>query len=354
MLRPRPAISRLHPYINLMANRDGLCLDLNENTSGCSQRVIARLRSLTSRELARYPDRAAGERVVADFLGVRPEQVLLTNGIDDALMALAGAYLGDGAEMIFAEPTFVMYGTVGQAAGAQLTRLSMGDDFAYPTRELLQQITANTRLITIANPNNPTGRAVAAGDLVQIVEGAPDAAVLVDEAYFEFYGETVLPEIERHGNLLIARTFSKAYGLAGLRLGALIGPAEQMDFLRRLCPPFNVNTVALACLEEALADKEFVAAHLATIRKERERFQKLCGDLGLKYWPSQTNFVLVRVGAGCQEFVGAMRRRGIVIRDMSASPGCEGCVRVTIGTREEMDRVAEAMKMSFPSADLRS
>lgn len=354
MLRPRSAISKLHPYINLMADRDGLCLDLNENTVGCSPRVVVRLRSLTARELAKYPDRAAGERVVAGFLGVRPEQVLLTNGIDDALTVLAGTYLGEGDELIFAEPTFVMYGMVGQSAGARLTRLPMGQDFAYPTEDVLKHISSATRLITIANPNNPTGLPVPAADLLRIIEAVPDAAVLVDEAYFEFYGETLLPQVEKHDNLLVARTFSKVYGMAGLRLGALIGPAKQMDFLRRLCPPFNVNAVALACLEEALADQEFVSAHVAAIKQERERFQQLCSKAGLRCWPSQTNFVLVRVGPGCGEFVQAMRQRGIGIRDMSASPGCEGCVRITIGTREEMDQIAEVMKVAANSlsADL--
>jgi histidinol-phosphate aminotransferase len=355
MLRPRSVVSKLHPYSNMMADRDGLCLDLNESTAGCSPRVVARLRSLTAREIARYPDREAGERRVAAFVGVLPEQVLLTNGIDDALTLLAGAYLDESHEMIFAEPTFVMYPMIGQAAGARLMRLAMGDEFAYPTEEVLTRISPRTRLITIANPNNPTGLAVPRMDLLRIVEAAPDAAVLVDEAYFEFYGQTLLPEVKRHGNLLVARTFSKVYGLAGLRLGALVGPAEQMEFLRRLCPPFNVNAVALACLQEALADQEFVAEHVSAIKQERERFQKLCAELALRCWPSQTNFVLVRVGARSEDFVEAMRQRGILIRDMSASPGCDGCVRITIGTREEMGRLAEGMKEALNrlSADFR-
>ncbi len=355
MLRPRSAISKLHPYSNLMANRDGLCLDLNENTAGCSPRVAARLQSLTAQEIAKYPDREAGERRVAAFLGVHPEQVLLTNGIDDALMLLAGTYLDESREMIFAEPTFVMYPMVGQAAGARLIRLPMDEDFVYPTEKLLRSISTQTRLITIANPNNPTGLPVPRADLLRIVEAAPNAAVLVDEAYFEFYGHTLLPEVTHHANLLIARTFSKAYGMAGLRLGALIGPAEQIEFLRRLCPPFNVNTVALACLEEALADQDFVAAHVAAIKQQRERLQNVCEELGLKCWPSETNFVLVRVVAGCQEFVQAIHQRGVLIRDMSASPGCEGCVRITIGTKEEMDRVIVAIKnaANFRSANLR-
>ena len=352
MLKPRSSIIKLHPYSNLMADREGICLDLNENTAGCSPRVAARLRSLTVDDIAQYPDREAGERLAASFLCVAPERVLLTNGVDEGLFLLASAYLGEGAGMIFAEPTFVMYPTVGQSVGARLTPLRMGENFTYPTDELLKVISPDTRLIAVANPNNPTGLPVPRADLLRIVGAAPDAAVLVDEAYFDFYGETSLPEVERHNNLFVARTFSKAYGMAGVRLGVLVGPPEQIEYLRRFCPPFNVNAVALACLEEALADQEFVAAHVAQIRQERELFQKLCLDLGLKSWPSRTNFVLVRVGARCREFVDAMRRCGVIVRDISASPGCEDCVRITIGTREEMERVSAALRTAVSSLSL--
>ena len=310
---------------------------------------MARLRSLTAHDVARYPDREAGERLVANFFGVQPQQVLLTNGVDDALCLLAVTYLDENDEMILAEPTFVMYAMVGQASGARLTRLRMGDDFVFPTDVLAARISARTRLITIANPNNPTGLTVPRSDLLRIVEAAPDAAVLIDEAYFEFCGETLLSEVQRYSNLLVARTFSKAYGMAGLRLGVLIGPAEQMEFIRRLCPPFNVNAVALACLDEALNDQEFVAQHVRQVKAERERLQKLCAELGLRAWPSQTNFVLVKIGASCPALVGAMRQRGILIRDMSGSPGCEGCVRVTIGTPREMEQVGTAMREAVHS-----
>jgi histidinol-phosphate aminotransferase len=342
MLRPRAHIATLPPYCNLIGDRAALSLDLNENTGGCSPRVAARLRSLTTHDIARYPDREAGERLVARFLGVAPEQVLLTNGVDDALCLLAATYLGKEDEMIFAEPTFVMYPFVGQSAGARLTRIRMAEDFAYPTDEVLKCISPQTRLIAIANPNNPTGLPVPHADLLRIVEAAPDAAVLVDEAYFDFYGETLVPEVQRHSNLFIARTFSKAYGMAGLRLGVLIGPQEQIEYLRRFSPPFNVNAVALACLEEALADQQFVADHVVQIRQERTHLEKLCAELGLRCWPSQTSFILVRIGERCSDFVEALHQREIQVRDMSSSPGCGGCVRITIGTCEEMERLVEA------------
>ncbi len=199
-------------------------------------------------------------------------------------------------------------------------------------------------MIAIANPNNPTGLTAARADLLTIAEAAPDAAVLIDEAYFEFCGETLIPDLARHPNLFVARTFSKVYGLAGLRLGVLTGAAEQVGYLRRLGLPFNVNSAVLACLEEALADQAFVSEHLAQVKQGREQLAQLFDELGLRYWPSQTNFVLVRVGEPAKAFVEAMRRRGILVRDSSANPGCDGCVRITVGTPAQMDGVRQAIR----------
>jgi histidinol-phosphate aminotransferase len=204
---------------------------------------------------------------------------------------------------------------------------------------MLAGISARTRLVAIANPNNPTGLKAAPADLLRIVQSAPDAAVLIDEAYFEFCGETLIDALAQHPNLFVARTFSKAYGLAGLRLGVVIGAAEQIEYMRRLSVPFNVNSVALACLEAALEDQAFVQEHVAEVKEGRERLQRLFDKLGLRFWPSQTNFVLVRVGPTAKTFVESMQRRGIVVRDASANPGCDGCVRITVGTPSQMDGV---------------
>jgi histidinol-phosphate aminotransferase len=274
---------------------------------------------------------------------------LLTNGIDEALSLLFATYLSPGDELLFADPTFVMYPMLGQALGAEVVRAQSGEDLTLPVADLLARISPRTRVIAIANPNNPTGLAASRADLLKIAEAAPDAAVLIDEAYFEFCGgaltcRTLIPDLERHSNLFVARTFSKAYGLAGLRLGVLIGAPGQIDYLRRFSLPFNVNAVALACLEEALADRSFVSEHVAQVKRGRERLMQLFDELALRSWPSQTNFVLVRIGTKAKAFVEAMERRGILVRDSSANPGCEGCVRITVGTPAQMDRVLQAIR----------
>jgi len=349
MLKPRESIARLSPCHSPIVSRAGLSLDLNESMAGCSPRVLARLRSLSAADVSLYPQREVGERLVANFLGLAPEQVLLTNGMDEALSLVFTTYLGPGDELLFADPTFVMYPMLGEAIGAQVVRLQSGEELALPVADLVARISPRTRVIAIANPNNPTGLAASRADLLKIAESAPEAAVLIDEAYFEFCGETLtcrtlIPDLALHPNLFVARTFSKAYGLAGMRLGVLTGAADQIDYLRRLSLPFNVNSVVLAALEEALADQPFVTDHVAQVKQGRELLAQLFEELGLRFWPSQTNFVLVRVGAKVKAFVESMQRRGILVRDSSANPGCEGCVRITVGTPQQMDGALQAIR----------
>ncbi len=356
MLKPRESIRGMSPYHSPIVSREGLCLDLNENMAGCSPRVLARLRAMSAEEVARYPLREDGERLVARFLGIAPEQVLLTNGMDDGLALLFSAYLssgdsGDGDELLFADPTFVMYPMLGEACGAKVVRVRSGEDLALPVEALLGKISSRTRVIAVVNPNNPTGLVTSRSDLLRIVEAAPEAAVLVDEAYFEFCGETLIGELSRYPNLFVGRTFSKAYGLAGMRLGVLAGTAEQIGYLRRFCPPFNVNSASMACLEVALADQVFVRESVTMAQTACRQIETLCGELGLRYWRSSANFVLVQIAKGsanaASDFSRAMRERGVVVRDASFNPGCEGCVRITVGTADQMKRLLPAMRESL-------
>jgi histidinol-phosphate aminotransferase len=349
MLKPRETIAKLSPYHSPIFSRAGLSLDLNESMAGCSPRVLAKLRSLSSEDVSLYPEREIGERLVANFLRLSAQQVLLTNGMDEALSLLFATYLGEGDELLFADPTFVMYPLLGETVGARIVSVQSSEDLALPVDGLLATISPRTRAIVIANPNNPTGLAASRADLLKIVEAAPDAAVLIDEAYSEFCCSsltyrTMIPDLASHPNLFVARTFSKAYGLAGLRLGVLVGAEEQIDYMRRLSLPFNVNSMALACLEEALTDRSFVSEHVAQIKRGRDRLAQLFEDLGLRFWPSQTNFVLVRIGTNVRAFTESMRQRGILVRDSSSNPGCEGCIRITIGTPSQMDGALQAIR----------
>ena len=352
MLRAREGIRSLHQYRPPLADRTGLRMDFNENTAGCSPRVLARLRQLTAVELARYPEREPVEREVAAFLGLAPEQVLLTNGVDEAIHLVCQTYLAAGDEAIIPQPTFAMYGIAAHLAGARLVEIAPEPDFRFPAERILAAITPRTRLLAVASPNNPTGAVAGSDDLLRIARAAPDAALLVDEAYFEFHGHTMLDEVARLPNLLVARTFSKAYGLAGLRAGVLAGAGEQVAMLRRVCSPYNVNAAALACLPLALADQDYVCAYVADVRSGRELLRAQLAKSGVDSWPSAANFVLARLGECREQFVLAMRRLGVLVRDRHSDPGCAGCVRISVGAETDNQRLFAALRQALPECGL--
>jgi histidinol-phosphate aminotransferase len=354
MLEAREVVKNLHAYRPPLAGRTGLRLDFNESTVGCSPRVLTRLRSLDSELLARYPEREPVEKEVAGFLGLDPAQVLLTNGVDEAIHLLSSTYLDPGDEALIVVPTFAMYAIFAQAEGARVVEVRAGDNFTFPEKALLAHLSPQTRIIAVANPNNPTGAAVAGNVLIQIAQAAPQAAVLVDEAYFEFHGETVINQPRQIENLFVARTFSKAYGLAGLRIGILAGEARQMAMVRRVASPYNVNAAALAVLPEALQDQEYVGRYVAQVRSNRDKLQQELGNLGLHCWPSHANFVLVHIGRAHSEFVQALRNRGILVRDRHTDPGCEGCVRLTVGSDGHTETLITALRDVFDRLGLRT
>ncbi len=344
MLKPAEAVQAVKQYHPPLGGRSGLRLDFNENTVGCSPRVLERLRGLSAEDLARYPEREPVERAVADWLGVAPEALLLTNGVDEAIHLMCETYLQAGDEAVIVVPTFGMYEVAASAAGTEIVRVPAGEGFQFPAADVLARISPRTRLVAIANPNNPTGAVARESDLLAIAERASHAAVLVDEAYFDFYGRSVIAEVSRRENVFVARTFSKAYGMAGLRVGVLIGPEAQMGYVRRIASPYNVNGVALACVQAAIEDRGYVSAYVEAVRRGRARLQEELGALGIEFWPSEANFVLARFGTSRQGFIAAMKQRGILVRDRHNDPGCAGCVRITIGTDSDTGALISALR----------
>src|ERR1700733_156487 len=289
------------------------------------------------------------ETAVAEHLGINSGEVLLTNGVDEAIHLLCETFLEPGDEVLLMVPTFVMYEISAGATGAHVVKIPAGKDFSLPLSELLEHINSRSRLIAIANPNNPTGIAAEPEELLEIVRRAPDAAVLIDEAYFEFYGKTLLGNLRerKFPNLFVARTFSKAYGMAGLRVGVLAGNAENVALVRRGATPFNVNAAALACLPGALADSEYVHQYVSQVRQGRDELREELARWGISCWPSQANFVLAKIGPLHAAFVNGMEARGILVRDRSRDHGCEGCVRISVGKTEHTAQMLAPLRATL-------
>jgi histidinol-phosphate aminotransferase len=322
---------------------DKLRLDFNENTAGCSPAVQRALAKLTPKLLSMYPEYDRGTRRLARHFKVAPEELLLTNGGDDALRLFFDAFVDARSAAVICEPTFPMYRYWGEVAGARIEVQRYGAAMEFPLEGVLQALTARPRVLFICNPNNPTGTLLPKETIETILKEATHTAVVVDEAYAEFSGVSVVPWINEYPQLFVARTFSKAAGLAGLRLGAVIACAESLAILRRATAPFPVNVAALAAAEAAVGDSKTMKLYVKNIRRTREWFEKELRKLGVKTYPSAGNFLLTDFGSGGSEMCAQLLAEGVLLRDRAKDIG-PGLVRVSIGTQKEMERLLNLIK----------
>jgi histidinol-phosphate aminotransferase len=328
-----------------------LRLHYNENTAGCSPAVRAALTAVTREATALYPDYATVTTAVEDWFEVPAGAVQLTNGLDEGILltavvgALHGGAVAGAAEIIIPEPAFEVYEEAANIVGARIVRVPPGEDFAFPTNQVLGAITPRTRVIFLTDPNNPTGLPIPEGVVARIAAAAPDALVLVDEAYADFSGRTLIgPLLDEQRNLIVGRTFAKAHGLAGLRIGALVAAPSVIARLREFHLPFTVNVFAATALAAALDDRGYLEWYVAQAAESRRLVEDFCLRHELKCWPSDGNFVLVRVGPDASAIVEALSERGILLRDKSRSRWCEGCIRITTGVVDHTTAALTALE----------
>ena len=225
-----------------------------------------------------------------------------------------------------------MYAACAQGVGLADIHIAPEEDFRFPLATILASITSETRVVYLTDPNNPTGLAIPPGAVEQIAAAAPHALVLVDEAYAEFSGRTFIGDtLDRHRNLIVGRTFAKAHGLAALRVGALVAHPDTLAPLRRLLPPYSLNIAAIRALGAAIDDPAYLDWYVGQTVESRRLLYEFCEQRGFKYWRSDANFVLMRIGPDASAIVAELASRGVLIRDRSASPGCAGCIRITAG-----------------------
>jgi histidinol-phosphate aminotransferase len=349
MLKPRQAILDMAPYSPPSSGREGkLRLDFNENTLGCSPRVLAALlEKLSAEQLSIYPEYEATRAALSRYFQVPDSRFVFTNGTDEAIQVLVHAFVGEGDEALILHPSYAMYRFYAQVAGARVRELPYRNpDLAFPVEELIAAVTPATRAILISNPNNPTGTAIGLPEIERILEAAPDAAVLIDEAYYDFCGVTALPLIGRHPNLFVSRTFSKAHGLAALRAGVLFSQEHNVALMRKSQSPYSVNAVAAIAVRAAVEDSEYLAGYVRQALEARERLYEGFDRRGIRYWRSQGNFVLFEAGARSIEIRDALRARGVLVRDRSYE--LPGTVRVTAGTPAQVEHFFAALDEVWP------
>lgn len=340
-----------YEYEKVITPSSGLRLHLNENTAGCAPAVIDALRSITCEEAAFYPDYSRAIAACAQHLRVDERQLLLTNGLDEGILAASVAALRGSAEAapfeaIVVVPAFDMYAACADAAGGRVVEISQDQDYAFPLERVLSAINSRTRIVFLTNPNNPTGLCIPRGTIHAIAAAAPHATIFLDEAYADFSGTTMIgdPELHTRPNILIGRTFAKAYGLAALRVGALIGEPERLARVRRVVPPYSLNVAAAVALPAALADTQHHESYLRQCAESKRLLYVALEHLGVKYWRSEANFVLAEFGDRAPRVLAGLMDRGIYVRDRSGDTGCGGCIRITAGIVEHTRRCIDAME----------
>jgi histidinol-phosphate aminotransferase len=343
--RPRTAVERMAPYVPPTGSRQGkMRLDFNENTVGCSPRVIERLRDVADQErLAVYPEYSGARRTMAEFLGVEAGQLLFTNGTDEAIHCLINTYVDPGDEVLIPWPAYSMFRFYVELAGAGPRAVPYRTpDLAFPLEELLAAVGEQTKAILVASPNNPTGGAATLEQIEALLEGAGGAAVLIDEAYFEFHGVTAAVLLDSYPNLFVSRTFSKVYGMAGLRVGCLLSQTENIQIVAKGQSPYSVNALGVACALAAIEDQDYIQDYVQQALEGRRMLCEGLERLGVPHYRSQANFVLVRFGERTKEVCAGLRERGILIRDRSHE--FEGTARITAGTPEQMRECLNALE----------
>lgn len=346
----RRSVLKLGPYSAPQERRAGkLRLDFNENTGGCSPAVLEALRNLTPEQIAIYPEYEAATARLARYFKVRPEEMLLTNGVDDALHVMMDTFVEPGSAVVIVEPTFNMYRFYAQLAGARIRALRYEmemrreADAWFPLQRVLQELKRKPRALLLANPNNPTGTLVTQEQIRALLRAAPRTLILVDEAYFEFSGVTVLPWIRKYPNLIVSRTFSKTAALAGLRLGCLFAAKEIIAALKRADSPYPVNIAALVAAQAVIRDPRAMRAYAVEILRNRAPLMNSIENMGTRVYPSEANFLLVDFGFDTKRMIARFARQGILVRDRSAEFGRPGFVRITVGTAEQNDRLLRAI-----------
>jgi histidinol-phosphate aminotransferase len=340
-----------YEYEKVATPSTGLRLHLNENTAGCSPRVLEALHALTREQAAYYPDYDAAIDAVSARFGVGADQLLLTNGLDEGILAASVAALRmnvlDGPpEAIVIVPAFDMYAACADVAGGRVVPVPLDEGFAFSASRVLQAVTPRTRLIFFTNPNNPTGQVIPTESVLAIARDVPDALVFVDEAYADFAGETLIgdPRLTDLPNVIVGRTFAKVYGLAALRAGAVFGKPETLAPLRRVVPPYSINVCAAIALPVALGDAAYYEWYLDQVAQSKALLYETFDRLRIKYWRSAANFVLADVGPNVARTVEALAARHVHVRDRSRDPGCAGCIRITTGIVEHTRTCVEALE----------
>lgn len=348
MIQPKDEYKVIESYtIARYKNDYTLKLDMNENTLGCSPNVTRVLSNISLDDVSQYPTYGEIEAKIASTIGVSSENVLITNGGDAGITAIYTTYVSKDEEVLYAIPSYTMYKIDAQRVNANIVTVPYKEKWIYPTEDIIKNITNKTKLIIICSPANPTGDIVAEEDVCKILEAAPNTIVLLDEAYWRFTNRTPLSLkhlIDKYDNLIIMHTFSKDYGLAGMRIGYLLSNPKNFEFIHKSMDPFSVNNIAVKAALAALDDQEFVKTYVDAVKESRIFISEAIKPFATEVYPSEANFMFIHVGNKYEWYHSKLLKNKIKIRRYPNNPLLKGYLRLTLGTVDQMKRVLNVLE----------
>ncbi len=354
-----PAVRKLTPYeavtsqAAIEARPDGettFKLDWNEATIAPSPRVNEAIQAYLSghRKLNWYPQLGSSDLVEAltAYTGLSREYLLATNGSDDALQLICNTFLSEGDHVVAPVPTYNHFLVFAQSRGATITKVQGETPFDENIEGIHQAMSETTRILYLVSPNNPTGMVLDPDDVEELCQKYPRTLIILDEAYFEFAQVTGIDLVRDYPNLIVTRTFSKAFGLAGLRVGYLAADPDIVEGLSRIYNPKSVNALGQVGAIAALSDLDYLNAFLAEVEASKELLREFFAAKNAEAYVTPANFVVVRV-PNISDTLGQLEARGVYVRDRSSYPGLEGCLRMSVGTVEQTERLIERLEEVF-------
>lgn len=345
MTCPRKSILSIKGYdVPLFLDEYKLKLDSNENTMGPSPKVIEALQNITAQDIKHYP--AYGEVInkLASINDIEPEMILQANGADEAINYIFDTFVEQDDTVLAVTPSFVMPKIYAQILGCTYQEINYTDKFVFPVDEILNNISEKTKLIIVTTPNNPTGEAISRENMIKIIEKANEKYVLIDETYFNYAEESFIDLLEKHPNILITRSMSKDFGLAGLRFGYIIANKENITHIKKAIKPYSVNIAAVKAALAALEDIEYLNYVVSQVKESKKLLTESLKDFAVKVYPSNANFLLVDFGEKADFIYKKLLNSGIKVKNFGKTPNLENCLRMTLPAVEGAKHILNSLK----------
>jgi histidinol-phosphate aminotransferase len=349
--KTNPWIEKIEPYLPPLENRSGFArLDFNENSKGAGKKAINAISRISPEKISMYPEYSSLEESIASYVSLEPFQILPVNGSDEGIKLLFDCFTSKSRNAIIPKPSFSMFWVYAQSANAKIYSPEYNSDFSFPAEKVLSKISKKTGIVVICSPNNPTGTSIKKNDLIRVLEKMRllnSGIVLVDEAYAEFSGKSFIPLLKKFDNLVIARTFSKAFGLASLRVGYLASDEKLISLIRKAYSPYAVNYFASEAVKAVLSDKKYMLDYVAEIKCNRKELERFFVSKNVSFVKSNANFLLADFGSSKDFIFNSFKSKGILVRKMTSSALPEGMVRITIGDIRKNKFLISALEKIF-------